>query len=82
MNALYLVDISISKNHMMDASDVQYQTRDHSAGYMIMYYYLMGRYMNVRWVRCEIWVVAFELGAGGVTTNEWYPFGDWIVRSK
>ena len=28
MNALYLVDISIIKNHMMDASDVQYQTRD------------------------------------------------------
>ena len=29
-----------------------------------MCYYLMGRYMNVRRVRCEI-VVALELRAGG-----------------
>jgi len=38
--------------------------------------------MNVHWVRCEI-VVTFELGAGGVSTNEWYhPLGDRIVRSN
>ena len=30
---------------------------------MTMCYYLMGKYMNVRWVRCELWVL--ELHAGG-----------------
>ena len=34
-----------------------------------MYYYLMGRYMNVCWARCEI-VGAFELGAGGAPGND------------
>ena len=39
-----------------------------------MCYYLMGRYMNVCWVRCEI-IVALGLRAGGLMTNNWYPWG-------
>ena len=66
MNALYLVDIF---NYYYD-------------GCMTMcYYYLMGRYMNVRWLRCEI-VVALELHAGGLMMNKWYPWGGRIVRSN
>ena len=48
---------------------------------MTMCYYLMGRYMNVRWVHCEI-VVALGVRAGGLMMNNWYPWGGRVVRSK
>ena len=41
---------------------------------MTMCYYLMGKYMNVRWVRCELW--ALELHAGGSLALVFGP-GKW-----